>query len=88
MELVVECSSGHRGVSTPGRFMLGPESFEVVQVMDQWLGEESRYFKVLVADGSVYILRQNREFSYWELTFFCNSTTLERGKDLALRQTT
>jgi len=70
MALGVECYSGYRGEETPRRFTLGGKRIEIVEILDRWLGEDHRYFKVAGEDGGVYILRHGREPQGWELTAF------------------
>ena len=43
---------------------------EVAEVLDQWLAPDHRYFKVLGANGAVYILRHDVGGGFWDLTFF------------------
>ena len=43
---------------------------EVVNVVDQWFGDDHRYCKVTGDDGAVYILRVVEHSSYWQLTLF------------------
>ncbi len=42
----------------------------VVEWIDRWEGDEDVYFRVRTEDASVYILRQNRESSEWQIHFF------------------
>ena len=43
---------------------------EVAEVLDQWLAPDHRYFKVLGANGALYILRHDVGGGFWDLTFF------------------
>lgn len=54
----------------PRRFKVGKRSIEVVDVLDQWLGAEYRYFKLRGSDGAVYILRHDIDRWRWELTMY------------------
>jgi hypothetical protein len=66
----VECYSGHRGEETPRRFRLGERRVEVIEVVDQWLAPDHRYFKVRGDDGDTYILRHDPGRHIWDLTMF------------------
>ena len=66
----VDSYSGHRAEETPRRFFLGERCVEVVRVVDRWMGEDHRYFKVKGDDGAGYILRYDTSTDAWELTLF------------------
>lgn len=66
----VICYAGHRADVSPRRFFLGERCVEVVEILDQWIGSDHRYFKVRGDDGSFYILRQDTITDTWELTMF------------------
>jgi hypothetical protein len=68
----VECHAGHRGEETPRRFFLHERKFEIVDLLDCGLGPDHRYFKVIVEDGGVYILRYDAGRDFWELTMFAS----------------
>lgn len=70
LSLHVECYAGYRGEETPRRFTIGTRSIEVVEVVDQWLAPDHRYFKVKGDDEGVYILRHDIASGRWELTLF------------------
>ena len=55
----VDCYAGHRGEETPRRFCLGDRWIEVVELVDQWLAPDHRYFKVTGDDRGTYILRHD-----------------------------
>jgi hypothetical protein len=65
----VECYAGHRGEERPVRVSLGDRVVEVVEVLDQWLAPDHRYFKVRTAEG-IFILRNDATSGSWELTAF------------------
>ena len=69
----VDCYAGHRGEQTPRRFFLGERPVEVVQVLDQWLAPDHRYFKVEDGDGATYILRHDTKTGKWALTMYDRS---------------
>lgn len=68
--LQVECSPDREGDAIPARFGLGNRRLEVDEVLDRWLADETRYFKVRAADGAIYILRHAVREARWELTLF------------------
>ena len=70
MRIQVQCYSGYRGEQTPRIIRLASGDVEVEQVLDCWLAPDHRYFKLLGADGAVYIIRQESASWQWELTFF------------------
>ena len=70
LSLQVECYAGYRGEETPRRFSIGTRSIEVLEVIDQWLAPDHRYFKVKGDDDGVYILRHDVASNRWELTLY------------------
>ena len=50
--------------------MLGDRRIEVVEVLDQWLAPDHRYFKVRGDDGDTYIVRQDSPSGAWTLSAF------------------
>jgi hypothetical protein len=72
MRLDVECYSGRKADERPVRFSLGGHSYLVEEVLDQWYGTESTFFKVRADDGNLYILRQQTSTPdrAWDLVSF------------------
>lgn len=70
LSLQVECYAGYRGEETPRRFTIGTRRIDVLEVIDQWLAPDHRYFKVMGDDGGLYILRHDVISGLWELTLF------------------
>ncbi len=68
MEARVDCYAGYRGEETPRRFETFGRQVEVVEVIDRWLGEDHRYFKVRGDDGALYLLRHDERTERWDLT--------------------
>lgn len=66
----VECYAGHRGEETPRVIVLGERRIEVLNVLDQWLAPDHRYFKLRGGDGNTYIVRNDVATRSWELTMF------------------
>ena len=40
-------------------------AIDVAEVLDRWLAPDHRYFKVLGANGALYILRHDVERGFW-----------------------
>ncbi|BCR04238.1 hypothetical protein DESUT3_13070 [Desulfuromonas versatilis] len=70
LQIRVECYAGYRGEETPRRFFLGARRIEIAELLDRWLGEDHRYFKLRSVEGDLYILRHDPRAGCWELTFF------------------
>jgi hypothetical protein len=66
----VECYAGHRGEETPRALQFGERRIKVMDVLDQWLAPDHRYFKLRGDDGDVYLVRQDVASQAWELTLF------------------
>jgi len=70
MKIHVECYAGHRGEQRPKRFVLRERTIKAVEIIDQWLGPDYRYFKLKGDDGGSYILRHDETADVWEMTMF------------------
>ncbi len=70
IEVRVECYAGYRSDQTPQRFALGQRLVEVEEIIDQWRGEDYRYFKLRGDDDGIYILRHDEAAGRWEMTMF------------------
>jgi hypothetical protein len=71
LQVRVECYAGYRGEQTPRTVILGDRRIDVVDVLDQWLAPDHRYFKIRGDDGDTYIVRQDAATREWSLTLFC-----------------
>jgi hypothetical protein len=67
MQITVECYSGYRGEQEPRAFTLGQRRFEVLEILDRWLGPAHRHFKVRADDGRSFVLRHDTVSGEWEL---------------------
>ena len=67
MQIRVECYSGWKADEQPIRFRAGEELQSVEEVMDQWYGPDSGFFKVRTDDGSVCVLRHTMASDEWTL---------------------
>ncbi len=66
--VAVRCYSGYKADERPVSFQVGAaEPRTVVDVIDQWYGEDHTYFKVLADDHMVYLLRHDRSLDEWVL---------------------
>lgn len=70
MNIRVDCYAGYRAEESPVRFFLGKRKIEIAEILDRWIGEDHRYFKVKGDDQAVYILRHACRTHVWELTMF------------------
>lgn len=70
LEIRVECYAGYRGEQTPRVLVLGSTRVRVVDVLDQWLAPDHRYFKLRGDDGHLYLVRYSASDDTWELTLF------------------
>jgi len=70
----VECYAGYRSEESPRSFFLNDRRYEIEEIVDRWY-QGSRdpavpacdYFKVRAADGSLFIIRMDRESLSWYL---------------------
>ena len=70
MKVTVSAYSGYKANERPCRFVLEGRSYEVLEVLDQWYGPDSRYFKVKAEDQNLYILRYDSVLEEWSLESF------------------
>ena len=69
--LVVETGTDRLGRSVPVRFgQPGGRCEEIESVLDRWVGEDHRYFRVRVRGGSEFILRHDLAAGAWRVHFF------------------
>jgi hypothetical protein len=73
MRVLVECYSGRKADERPVRFQIGAAVYIVEEILDQWYGPDSDYFKVRADDGNTYILRRNTSEDVWSLEAFRRS---------------
>lgn len=70
MKIRVECYSGYRGEETPRAVFIGSRKIEVINILDQWLSPDHRYFKIRGNDQSIYIIRNDSITLEWTLTYY------------------
>jgi hypothetical protein len=66
-KIQVTAYSGYKANERPLSFVLDDKRLEVKDLVDRWYGVEHDYFKVLASDGTVYLLRWNRQLDMWFL---------------------
>ncbi|MGB8274409.1 MAG: hypothetical protein WCF16_03960 [Alphaproteobacteria bacterium] len=69
LPLRVECVPDERGEEIPRRFFFGERAVDVSEVLDSWIGDGHRYFKLRV-DEATYVLREDELGRTWELVMF------------------
>lgn len=67
MKIKVKCYSGYRANEYPVEITIGQKALEVAEIIDRWIGEDHRYFKVLCSDGYSYLIRHDEEVDTWEI---------------------
>ncbi|MBI4459156.1 MAG: hypothetical protein HY648_03730 [Acidobacteria bacterium] len=70
MKVSVSSYSGYKANERPQRFLLDEHAYQVEEVLDQWYGPETVYFKVRANDGNVYILKYDSVSEEWSLESF------------------
>jgi hypothetical protein len=70
MKITVHCYSGYRVDETPKSIRFDSLVVKVMAVLDRWLAQDHRYFKVIGDDGATYIIRQDLMSMAWELTYY------------------
>jgi hypothetical protein len=72
MKVRVECYAGWKADERPVRFELDGRVYMVEEVLDQWYGPDSAFFKVRADDGHLYILRHRQwdDADEWSLEAF------------------
>jgi hypothetical protein len=68
--LTVTTYSGHKADERPTAFTLGGRTFQVLEVVDRWYGEDHAYFKLTADDGNLYVIRHDTAADLWELVMF------------------
>ena len=61
---------GTASESHPARFFFGRRQVKAVDVIDRWLAQDHRYFKLRGDDNGTYILRHDLPTNCWELTLY------------------
>ena len=74
MRVTVQDYSGYKANERPRRFALDGHSYEVMEVLDQWYGPDSLYFKVRADDQNLYILQYHSLEEEWSLESFRRAT--------------
>ncbi|MFH1434088.1 MAG: hypothetical protein ABIJ56_00090 [Pseudomonadota bacterium] len=69
MKIKVECYSGCRGDESPRAIVTGGNRLAVKEIIDMWVGENHRYFKVICENGQ-YLIRFDEKSDVWEMVKF------------------
>ena len=75
MKLTVNSYSGFKANERPLLFALDGHEYQVEQMLDQWYGPDSAYFKVQASDGNLYILKYQQSSDEWSLESYRRGTT-------------
>ncbi len=67
-QIEVSCYSGFRYGERPISFKLLERTFKVIEILDQWYGEDHLYFKIKADDQRVYLLKYEQAKDQWSLT--------------------
>jgi len=67
-QIEVSCYSGYQYGERPISFKLLERTFKVIEILDQWYGEDHLYFKILADDQRVYLLKYEQAKDQWSLT--------------------
>jgi len=65
--ITVTCYAGYKGDERPTSFLLGERNLAVKEVVDRWYDQNYNCFKVVVEDGTEYLLRHDMNQDAWEL---------------------
>ena len=67
VKIEVVTYSGYKANERPLSFMLDSRKRDVTEVVDQWIGPDYDYFRVIADDGLLYLLKWNRSLDRWFL---------------------
>ncbi len=70
LSLRVECYSGHKADQRPTFVFLFHEKIEVIEVEDRWYSPGFTFFRVLLANGERYVLRNQEAQDRWTIEAF------------------
>ena len=70
----VECYAGHKANESPRGFRLDDRRIAIAEILDRWYQGDrdpewpiADYFKVVDREGTIYILKRDRESDDWFL---------------------
>jgi len=73
VKITVNGYSGFKLNERPCDFVLDGHPYHVEEILDQWYGPDSTYFKVRASDGNLYILKYHSLSDEWNLESFRES---------------
>ena len=76
-KIKVSTYSGYKNDERPTAFTLAERTFQVLEIVDRWYGEDHAYFKLIADDGNLYVIRRDGETDSWELVM---TETLQTGE--------
>ncbi|OGF67018.1 MAG: hypothetical protein A2Y62_05010 [Candidatus Fischerbacteria bacterium RBG_13_37_8] len=66
-EIKVTCYEGYKACEKPLSFKWGNRQVIIKEIIDQWQGEDHRYFKILGDDNASYIIRHDLNLFEWQI---------------------
>ncbi len=75
VKVEVSAYSGYKANERPERFVLAGHGYRVEEVVDQWYGPDSTYFKVRADDRNLYILKYCHASEEWTLESYRRAST-------------
>ena len=75
IRIQVDAYSCYKAEEKPRQFILGDHIYWVREVLDQWYGPDSVYFKVRASYQNFYILRYCPAGDEWNLESFRQAST-------------
>lgn len=73
-QIKVKCYEGYKSEEKPISFLLGNKEVHIKEIIDQWYGENHRYFKIYDTKDNIYIIRQDYNSYIWEIVFMSVTT--------------
>lgn len=67
VKITVNGYSGFKLNERPRTFVLDGHEYQTEEILDQWYGPDSTYFKVRASDGNHYVLRYYSLSDEWSL---------------------
>ena len=79
LQIQVECVTGPFGETLPKRLRFGKcakDFIDCLEIIDQWHGNDHRYFKIRAEGGELYIIRLDTRSGHWNLTLYTSEQYL------------
>lgn len=65
--ITVTCYAGYKADERPTSFKLGERTLVVREIVDRWYDRDYNCFKVVVEDGTEYLLRHDMDEDEWDI---------------------